>query len=122
MLRREGLGVSWLSLLTSTSTLVCCALPSLLVSLGAGASLAALVSAFPQLIWISQHKALVFGASAAMLLVAGGFQARPAACPADRRLAVACARQKAVSRAVYAVALLVYLAGAFFAFVLPRLG
>ena len=38
---------SVLSLLTSGGTLVCCALPALLVALGAGATLASLVAAVP---------------------------------------------------------------------------
>ncbi|KWT95526.1 hypothetical protein APY03_2403 [Variovorax sp. WDL1] len=91
------------------------------MSLGAGASLASLLTVFPQLIWISKHKALVFGLSAAMLLVAGYFQAKPASCPADRRLAAACVRQKLISRVVYGLAVAAYATGVFFAFVLPHL-
>ena len=53
--------VNILSLFTSGSTLICCALPATLVAIGSAATLASLVSSFPQLIWISEHKALVFG-------------------------------------------------------------
>lgn len=111
----------WLALASSSSTLVCCALPALLVSLGAGATLAALVSTFPALIWISKHKLLVFGLAGLMLLVGSWLQARPAACPADARLAAACARYKRISRWVYWLSVLLYLTGVFFAFVAPRL-
>lgn len=111
----------WLALATSSSTLVCCALPALLISLGAGATLAALVSAVPQLVWISMHKGLVFGGALVMLLAGGFWQLRPAACPADKRLADACARYKRVSRITYLVSLAVYATGAFFAFGLPYL-
>lgn len=111
----------WLALATSSSTLVCCALPALLVSLGAGAVLASLVSTFPALIWISMHKGLVFGLAGLMLLVGGLVQRRPAACPADVKLAAACARYKKVSRAVYAASVALYLVGVFFAFVAPML-
>ena len=52
-----------LALLTSSATLVCCVLPAVLVMLGAGAALAGLVTAIPQLIWLSEHKPLVFGLS-----------------------------------------------------------
>ncbi|MNR71735.1 hypothetical protein D3C71_24130 [compost metagenome] len=120
MLNRES-SAAWLALLTSASTLVCCALPALLVSLGAGVALASLVSAVPQLIWISMHKAWVFGAAGLMLAVAGYFQTRPAACPADARLARVCARSKAVGRVVYWISVAMFCTGAFFAFVLPRL-
>jgi len=111
----------WLALASSGTTLVCCALPALLVSLGAGAVLAALVSAVPALVWISKHHALVFATAGVMLLIGGVLQSRPASCPADARLAQACARYKRISRVVYALSVLAYLTGAFFAFVLPTL-
>jgi hypothetical protein len=41
---------SLLSLFASSSTLICCAIPALLVSLGAGAALASLVAVFPQIV------------------------------------------------------------------------
>ncbi|KWA83805.1 hypothetical protein WL29_20795 [Burkholderia ubonensis] len=111
----------WLALATSGSTLVCCALPALLVSLGAGAVLASLVSAIPALVWISKHHTLVFATAGVMLLLGGLLQMRPAVCPIDAKLAEACARYKRLSRVVYALSVLVYLTGAFFAFVLPAL-
>lgn len=121
MLSKQESAVGWLTLFTSGSTLVCCALPALLVSLGAGASLASLVSTFPQLIWISMHKGLVFGGAAVMLLISAYFQMQPAACPADKRLAQACARAKRTARWVFGGAVLIYMTGVFFAFVLPHL-
>ena len=48
-------GVTWVTLATGASTLLCCALPALLVALGAGAVLATAVSVFPQLVWVSEH-------------------------------------------------------------------
>lgn len=111
----------WLALLTSSSTLVCCALPALFVSLGAGAVLASLVHYIPGLIWISMHKELMFGAAGAMLLAGGWMQRRPAACPADARLAAACAQAKRWSRVVYWSSVGVYAIGVFFAFIAPRL-
>jgi hypothetical protein len=60
-----------LGLFTSLSTLICCALPALLVSIGAGAALAGVVTAFPQLIWISEHKLAVFVFAGLMLLLSG---------------------------------------------------
>jgi len=61
-----------LTLFSSVSTLLCCALPALLVSLGAGAVMAGLVSTVPQLIIISRHKPTVF-IIAGLLLVLSGF-------------------------------------------------
>ena len=44
------------SLFTSVSTLLCCALPSLLVALGMGAVVAGLASDLPWLITMSKYK------------------------------------------------------------------
>lgn len=52
--------VSVFSLFTSLSTLICCALPSLLVTLGLGAVVAGLISNFPVLVRLSQHKLWIF--------------------------------------------------------------
>lgn len=52
--------VSIASLFTSVSTLLCCALPSLLVALGMGAVVAGLVSDLPWLITLSKYKAWTF--------------------------------------------------------------
>ena len=48
--------LSLLTLFTSGGTLICCALPALLVSLGAGAVMASVVSSVPQIVWFSEHK------------------------------------------------------------------
>ncbi|MFH6983333.1 hypothetical protein [Marinoscillum luteum] len=52
--------VSIASLFTSVSTLLCCALPSLLVAVGMGAVVAGMVSDFPALIWLSKYKEWTF--------------------------------------------------------------
>jgi len=121
---RGSLWSALLSIFTSSSTLICCALPALLVTVGAGATLAGLVSAVPQLVWLSAHKGLVFGLAGAMLGVAGVLQyrARFAPCPADPRLAAACTRTRRISLGVYGLSLAIYAIGVVFAFLLPRLG
>jgi hypothetical protein len=117
---------TWLAftaLIASAGTLLFCVLPAVMVALGAGAALAGLVGAVPQLIWMSEHKGLVFGVAAALLAIAGGaiWQARRIPCPADPELARACNRLRAVSRGVYVAALVAFALGAAFAFVIPRL-
>lgn len=111
------------ALLASSGTLVCCALPALLVALGAGAALSSLVAAVPQLVWLSEHKALVFGFAALMLGVAGALQwrQRHAPCPIDPSLRDACLRTRRTSRRVYAVSVVLFAVGAWFAFVQPLL-
>jgi len=111
------------ALLTSSGTLICCVLPATMVALGAGAALAGLVSAVPQLVWLSAHKAWVFGAAAAMLMLAGYaiWRARSAPCPIDPRAARACMRLRRWNTLLFALALAAFLIGGTFAFVLPVL-
>jgi sorbitol-specific phosphotransferase system component IIBC len=119
--QKIGNRVTWFSIFTSASTLVCCALPALLVALGAGAALATVIGVVPQLVWISEHKTGVFALAGAMLAVAGYFQcrARFSPCPADPLLATACVRQRRVSQIIYGVSVVIYVVGGFFAFVAP---
>lgn len=120
---RASLWTSVLSLFASSSTLVCCALPALLVALGAGAALSSLVSVFPQLVWLSEHKVELFVFAGLAMAVSGGLQwrNRHAPCPADPALRRACLATRKTSLRVYGVSVLVYLAGAWFAFVQPLL-
>ena len=55
--------LSYLSLFTSFGTLLCCALPSLLVLLGLGATVASFLAAVPSLVTLSRHKDWVFAIS-----------------------------------------------------------
>ena len=116
----------WLSagaLFTSLTTLVCCVLPAVLVSIGAGAAVVGLVTAIPELVWLSERKVLVFGVAAAMLLVSGLSlrRARTLPCPADPALAAACTRLRKVSAGLFAGSVIAVVVGAFAAFVLPAL-
>ena len=68
--RRSGM-ISYFSLFTSLSTLLCCALPSLLVLIGLGATVASVVSEIPGLVTLSHHKNWVFSIAGA--LIGGNF-------------------------------------------------
>ena len=115
--------VNILSLFTSGSTLICCALPATLVAIGSAATLTALVGNFPQLIWISEHKALIFGLAGAMLAGAGylQWQARNAPCPADAKLAAVCTKTRKNALRIYWLSVAIFAVGAFFAFIAPLL-
>lgn len=115
--------LAWLSLLTSASTLVCCAMPALFVTLGAGATLAGLVSSVPQLVWFTEQKQWVFAIAALLLLAGGGlqWQARHAPCPVEPGAARACLRLRRGGRIIYGISVLLYVTGFLFAFVLPYL-
>ncbi|PIR20986.1 MAG: hypothetical protein COV45_03735 [Deltaproteobacteria bacterium CG11_big_fil_rev_8_21_14_0_20_47_16] len=113
--------VTTLSLFTSLSTLICCALPALLVTLGLGAAMVGLISAVPQLIWLSEHKVLVFGVAGTMLLLSGILQwrARSLSCPTDPALRDSCTRSRKWSVIIYVISIVIYLIGVFFAFAAP---
>jgi hypothetical protein len=123
----DGIGqtrlASVVSLFASGSTLVCCALPALLVALGAGAALSSVIAAFPQLVWLSEYKVAIFSFAGAMLLLAGYMQwrARGLSCPIDPALAAVCTRTRRVSMGMFLVSLAIYLIGGFFAFIAPVL-
>jgi uncharacterized iron-regulated membrane protein len=120
---KHSLGASAGALLTSSATLVCCVLPAVLVSLGAGATLASLITAVPQLIWLSEHKIAVFGIAGLMLLGSGVlmWNARRLSCPIEPRAALACKRVRKMTLGLFSIAVLAYATGATFAFLLPRL-
>lgn len=119
----RNVGVAFGALIASSATLVCCVLPAVLVALGAGAALAGLVTALPQLIWLSEHKGVVFGVAGVLLALSSAsvWHARHAPCPVDPALARACLRLRRVSWILNSLALGCFAVGTSFAFVLPRL-
>jgi hypothetical protein len=120
---KASAGASLLALVTAGGTLVCCVLPAVMVALGAGAALAGLVSAVPQLVWLSAHKGLVFGVAGIALALSGVllWRARRAPCPADPGLARTCTRLRRLSQWTWGAAAGSTALGALFAFVLPAL-
>jgi len=68
--RRAAL-LNYFSLFSSFSTLICCALPSVLVLLGMGTTVASLLSVAPWLVSFSRHKIWTF--SIAGTLIAASF-------------------------------------------------
>ena len=109
---------AFFSLFTSTGTLICCALPALLVSIGAGAVMAGIIETVPHITWLGRHKVWVFAFAALMISLSGAMQwrARSMPCPADPAKARACTRARRVSWAVWWISVLAFLIGGFFAF------
>ena len=112
-----------LTVLSSFSTLLCCALPALLVSLGAGAALASLIAAVPQLVWVSEHKIPLFAFAGLMLVVSGisTYRNRSAPCPADPVQAKSCLRLRRLSMGIFYFSAAAYVIGFFFAFLISRI-
>ena len=111
-----------LTILSSFSTLVCCALPTALVSIGAGAVLASVVTVAPQLVWISEHKIPLFAFAGLMLALSGvsAYRNRSAPCPADPVQARSCVRLRRWSARIFYVSAALYVIGFCFAFLLSR--
>lgn len=113
------------SLFASSSTLVCCALPALLVALGAGAVLSSLISVVPQLVVFSEYKLAVFGFAFLMLAGNGLYQwrTRNAPCPIglDPVQQEQCGRTRKLSRRIYLFSVALFAVGGWFAFIQPWL-
>jgi mercuric ion transport protein len=124
--RRNAI-LNYLSLFTSFGTLLCCALPSVLVLLGLGATVASFLSAAPWLVTLSHHKNWVFLVSGVLIVgnliytyaLAPSLRARAAACPTDAP--GACDTASKMSRAVLWVSVFIYSVGAFSAYLLGPL-
>ncbi len=109
--------LSWLTLFATSGTLICCALPIILVTLGFGATVAALTSNFPVLITIAQHKIWVFSGSAALLLLSGWLMYRPGrACPVEPQLGQLCDRTQLWNRRIYWSSVTLWCIGSFAAY------
>lgn len=113
--------LKYLSLFTSVGTLLCCALPSLLVLAGLGASVAGFLSVFPWLVVLSRHKNWVFAISGTLIAANLYYTRRSAAtaCPADSP--EACQEAATVSRVVLWVSAILFAIGVFSAYVLGPL-
>jgi hypothetical protein len=108
----------WIILFASTGTLLCCALPILLVSLGMGAVVAAMASNMPFLITLSSHKAWVFAGSGLLLLLGAWFLFRPGrACPTDPELAELCTKAYTWNFRLYWISVFIWCIGLFFAYI-----
>jgi uncharacterized membrane protein len=120
---RSG-ALSYLSLFTSLGTLLCCALPSLLVLFGLGATVASVLSEAPWLVAMSHHKNWVFLIAGVLISanfvyvysIAPRLQRRTGACEASDPSA--CQTASRFSRLVLWCSALLYLIGCFTAYLL----
>jgi uncharacterized iron-regulated membrane protein len=108
-----------IALVGSFGTLLCCALPAVLVSVGAGAAVASLVTNVPQLVWLSEHKITLFSLAAVMLIISGitTYLSRRAPCPTNPAQAKSCRRMRRFAASVFFTSLALYAIGFYFAFI-----
>jgi hypothetical protein len=119
---KRSVVLSYFSLFTSVGTLLCCALPSLFVLFGLGASVASMLSAVPWLVVLSHHKIWTFVLSG--ILIALSFihmyciapRLRAQGCSPDDPYA--CDDASNFSKALLWVSASIYTVGFFVAFVL----
>ncbi len=107
-----------LALFTSVTTLICCALPAMLVLLGMGAVWSGVLGAVPGITWFGANKTLVFGVTGLVLIASGAWQwhARNLPCPIDPVKARACTRLRRISWTLWGISVAAFLVGGFFAF------
>jgi hypothetical protein len=116
--------LNYLSLFTSMGTLLCCALPSLLVVLGLGATVASFLSAVPWLVTLSRHKVWVFAIAGALIAfsfvnlyyVAPKLKIKAMACPPEDPSA--CEVASRASKIILWLAASIYAFGFFVAYAL----
>ena len=114
---------SILALFASTSTLLCCALPSVFVLLGAGATFASLVSVFPFLIDLSRYKMAITLFAAAMILIASiaNHRLKSKPCPVDSELREACMQNRKITGFIFYVSVTIFIAATLFTYLIPRI-
>ena len=113
---------SWVLLFTTSGTLVCCAIPITLVSLGLGTVVSSMASTAPWLVTLSLYKGWMFSISGGMIALSAWAVYRPGrACPADPELAAACERADVWNRRFIWFSGVMWGVGFFAAFGLPVL-
>ena len=109
----------WLVLLVSSGTLLCCALPILLVSLGFGAVVASLHYNIPELVFLGEHKLWTLSLSALLLLSLAWMIWRPnQSCPTDPELLTHCQTGKRWNQKIFWLSVTVWSVGFFFSVLL----
>ena len=108
----------FISLFTSLSTLICCALPALLVTLGMGASLAGLISVLPWITILSIYKLYIFIIAGLILMLSFGlfWRERNSPCPVDESLGSLCLKLRRFNLIILIFSSVIYFVGFFFSF------
>lgn len=122
---RSSAVLSYFSLFTSVGTLLCCALPSLLVLAGLGASVASTLTAVPWLVTLSRHKQWTFSISGALIALSFlkmyyfAARLRPNAC--DLEDSSACDSVSNITKRLLWISAAIYAVGIFAAYALGPL-
>lgn len=122
MQKKESGNIGIISLIISSSTLICCALPAMFVAVGAGATLASLVGVFPQLIILSKYKIFISVITLFILLVAGLIikKSESLPCPIDPKMKSLCLKTRKRSKNMYYASVIIFIMASTFTYILPR--
>lgn len=102
----------WIILFTSTGTLICCAIPILLVSLGFGAVIASLFSNLPFLVTLAKNKVWMFSITASILTIAIWYLYKSGqSCPIDPALAKQCQKAQRFNKKLVWFSVIVWVTG-----------
>ncbi len=108
--------ISFLTLFTSTGTLICCALPAMVAAVAGGSAVASLVSAFPWLIPLSRQKFWFFLVAGVLLILSAILIYRPRSKVACTVAGEGCEVASGFSKVTFWVSVLIYSVGFFFAY------
>jgi len=111
--------LSFFGLFTSISTILCCALPIILVTLGMGAVFANLTASLPFITWLAERSLYLFTIATNLLLIGGYFIfIKPQTCPADKKLAEICNKTKKFNKIVWWMSVIILATSFFFKYIL----
>lgn len=109
----------WFTLFVTSGTLVCCALPVLLVSVGLGAVVASLNYSIPGLMFLAEHNFWILSLAALLLVFMAWVIWRPnQACPSDPKLAAVCQKARNWNQRIFWVSVVIWGIGFFFSILL----
>ena len=114
--------ITFISLFGSLGTLLCCALPVTLVTLGMGATFASMTATFPQIIWLTNHKDALFVITGLLLIVSYVLMKRSEkmACPIDIDQRELCQTSKGATNKFFWLTVVIYTIGLMFSYIIPR--
>jgi len=109
----------WFTLFVTSGTLLCCALPVVLVSVGLGAVVASLNYNIPGLMFLAEHKYWTLTLAGILLVFMAWVIWRPnQTCPTDPNLAAACQQAKSWNQRIFWVSGVIWGIGLFFSILL----
>jgi mercuric ion transport protein len=111
------ISITWITFISSFSTLFCCTLPVIFSLIGASTVFGSLISHFAWLSYISEYKFTIFIFSASMLLLTNIIIRIPIqSCPTDPILRAKCSKFRTLNKRLLMVSTLIWLISFYFAY------